>query len=618
MQCLFCYIDHMAKNSSLAFDTTRPPQGALGFRDIPKSDLKYFLSYFKPHMGIFLLDLFCALFIAAVDLIYPVLSRYAINTVLPAYKDYPKMTVITFFVIVGLALLLYIIRMMCHYFVTYFGHMFGVYVESDMRRDIFFHIQNQSFSFFDKNRTGKIMSRATTDLFEVSELAHHGPEDLLISVLTLLGSFIIMMSIRWQLALVIFILAPLMVMHTMISKRNIMNTSKGVKAQTSEINTALESSISGARVTKVFTNEDYEQKRFGSHNGDFFNAKKFYYKAMANFHCKMDFATHFLNIVVLGIGGYYIMRGEMTLGDMIAVNLFVASFLQPVRRLTNFVEQFSTGMAGFMRFSETMRTHEETYEKKDAHELKNCKGEISYKNVTFDYGNGITVLKDISFNIKKGQTVALVGPSGSGKTTICHLLPRFYDIGETGAGSITLDGYDIKELTVKSLRQQIGFVQQDVFLFAGTVRENIAYGRPDASEQEIIEAAKRAEIYDDILKMSDGLDTVVGERGIKLSGGQKQRISIARVFLKNPPILVLDEATSALDSVTEQKIQSAFDELSKGRTTFVIAHRLSTIRGADKIIVINNNCIEESGSHEELMAKGGEYYRLYTTQMSLT
>jgi len=583
----------------------------LKLKDIPKNDIKFFLSYFKGHLGIFFADIFFAILISVIDVVFPVLSRFSINEVLPKYNSAPAQTVKTFAIIIVIGFALYILRSGANWFITYFGHYFGVLVEKDMRKDIFRHIQNQSFSFFDKNLTGKLMSRATTDLFEITELSHHGPEDLIISVLTLGGSFVVMMTIKWQLALVVFISLPLMIFCTQFSRKNIMRTSKNVKSTTSGINAALESSISGARVTKVFTNEEYEINKFEKSNEDFVNAKKLSYKAMARFHSQMDFTTHILNVVVLAVGGFFIIKGEMTIGDLVAANMFVTAFLQPIRRLTNFVEQFSTGMAGFMRFSELMRTHEEIEEKENAIELNSTKGNIEYKNVTFDYGNSINVIENVTFSVKQGETIALVGSSGGGKTTICHLLPRFYDYKN---GQITLDGIDIKDIKLHSLRKQIGFVQQDVFLFAGTVRENIAYGKPDATDEEIEIAAKRAEIFDDIQKMQDGFNTLVGERGLKLSGGQKQRISIARVFLKNPPILVLDEATSALDSVTEQKIQSAFDELSKGRTSFVIAHRLSTIRNADRIIVINDKGIAEKGTHEELINQKGEYFRLYSAQ----
>ena len=578
---------------------------------MPVSDTVLFFSYFKPHMGLFLADMCCAAFIAAVDLGFPMISRYIVNTLLPSFSTEPAVTMRMFITIVILLFVFYIMRFGAQWFVTYFGHLFGVHVETDMRRDVFAHIERQSFSFFDKNRTGKIMSRATNDLFEVSELAHHGPEDLFISVITLVGAFILMFRIQHYLALIILIILPVMVFRIMYSRKSMLATSKQVKDKTAEINAELESSISGARVTKVFTNEDYENDRFAESNGKYFTAKKEYYCSMASFHSRIDFTTNILGVVVIAAGGLLIMKGKMNLGDLIAANLFVAAFLQPVRRLSNLVEQFSTGIAGFRRFSEIMHMHDETPENQNAPELHAIRGDISYRNVSFSYNEGSSVLNHINLDINAGKTIALVGPSGSGKTTLCHLLPRFY---ETTSGTITIDGTDIRSVSVKSLRRQIGIVQQDVFLFAGTVRENIAYGRISATENEIMEAAKRAEIHDDILKMPAGYDTIVGERGIKLSGGQKQRISIARIFLKNPPVLILDEATSALDTATELRIQKAFDELAKGRTTFIIAHRLSTIRNADCIAVVSDEGITETGTHEELMKSGGIYHELYTAQ----
>lgn len=591
----------------------------LSFRDVKKSEYKLFFSYFKPHKWLFFADLFCAVFVAAVDVIFPVISRFTLNKVLPQYlnsadNSVQRTVIFTFFSIIALCFLMCVLRTVAQWFITFFGHVFGVAVEKDMRRDIFEHIEKQSFSFFDKNRTGQLMSRTTTDLFEISELAHHGPEDLLISLLTLFGAFFVMFSIRWQLAVIVFVTLPLLIFAVYSSRKSLMGSSSLVKGKTAEINSAVESSISGARTTKIFTNEDYEFSKFEKSNQNFFDAKRLYYKAMAGMHSKMEFVTHILSVIILAVGGFYIMKGKMTLGDLVAANMFVAAFLQPIRRLANFVEQFSTGMAGFMRFSEMMQTHEEMPEKPDAVELSEKIESVDFENVSFDYSENFPVLKNISLEVKKGQTVAFVGPSGGGKTTLCNLLARFYEVK---AGSIKINGIDIRDYKLKSLRSQIGFVQQDVFMFAGTIRENIAYGRPDATEAEIIEAAKEAEIYDDIMNMQNGFDSVIGERGIKLSGGQKQRISIARVFLKNPPVLVLDEATSALDSITEQKIQSAFDRLCSGRTAFVIAHRLSTIKNADKIAVLENHKIVESGTHEQLLSKKGEYFNLYTAQVRI-
>lgn len=591
----------------------------LSFRDVKKSEYKLFFSYFKPHKWLFFADLFCAVFVAAVDVVFPIISRFTLNKVLPQYlnsadNSVQRTVIFTFFSIIALCFLMCVLRTVAQWFITFFGHVFGVAVEKDMRRDIFEHIEKQSFSFFDKNRTGQLMSRTTTDLFEISELAHHGPEDLLISLLTLFGAFFVMVSIRWQLAVIVFVTLPLLIFAVYSSRKSLMGSSSLVKGKTAEINSAVESSISGARTTKIFTNEDYEFSKFEKSNQNFFDAKRLYYKAMAGMHSKMEFVTHILSVIILAVGGFYIMKGKMTLGDLVAANMFVAAFLQPIRRLANFVEQFSTGMAGFMRFSEMMQIHEEMPEKTDAVELSEKIESVDFENVSFDYSENFPVLKNISLEVKKGQTVAFVGPSGGGKTTLCNLLARFYEVKD---GSIKINGIDIRDYKLKSLRSQIGFVQQDVFMFAGTIRENIAYGRPDATEAEIIEAAKEAEIYDDIMNMQNGFDSVIGERGIKLSGGQKQRISIARVFLKNPPVLVLDEATSALDSITEQKIQSAFDRLCSGRTAFVIAHRLSTIKNADKIAVLENHKIVESGTHEQLLSKKGEYFNLYTAQVRI-
>lgn len=591
----------------------------LSFRDVKKSEYKLFFSYFKPHKWLFFADLFCAVFVAAVDVVFPVISRFTLNKVLPQYlnsadNSVQRTVIFTFFSIIALCFLMCVLRTVAQWFITFFGHVFGVAVEKDMRRDIFEHIEKQSFYFFDKNRTGQLMSRTTTDLFEISELAHHGPEDLLISLLTLFGAFFVMVSIRWQLAVIVFVTLPLLIFAVYSSRKSLMGSSSLVKGKTAEINSAVESSISGARTTKIFTNEDYEFSKFEKSNQNFFDAKRLYYKAMAGMHSKMEFVTHILSVIILAVGGFYIMKGKMTLGDLVAANMFVAAFLQPIRRLANFVEQFSTGMAGFMRFSEMMQIHEEMPEKTDAVELSEKIESVDFENVSFDYSENFPVLKNISLEVKKGQTVAFVGPSGGGKTTLCNLLARFYEVKD---GSIKINGIDIRDYKLKSLRSQIGFVQQDVFMFAGTIRENIAYGRPDATEAEIIEAAKEAEIYDDIMNMQNGFDSVIGERGIKLSGGQKQRISIARVFLKNPPVLVLDEATSALDSITEQKIQSAFDRLCSGRTAFVIAHRLSTIKNADKIAVLENHKIVESGTHEQLLSKKGEYFNLYTAQVRI-
>ncbi|QTQ17444.1 ABC transporter ATP-binding protein [Treponema parvum] len=591
----------------MTYNPLSPPDS----RHIPASNIKYFLSFFVPHIRLFLLDMLCAVFISAVDLFFPIISRYILNDLLKQFDLASYETVRAFAMLLAVILLCYFMRFAAQWFVTYFGHMFGVYVEADMRRDIFAHLEKQTFSFFDTHRTGKIMSRATYDLFEVSELSHHGPEDLFISITTLTGAIFFLFYIRWEIALVITVLLPVLILRVYFSKKNMMSASKTVKEKTADMNAEIESAVSGVRVTKAFTNEEYENRRFGEINKRFFNAKSGYYRTMATFHSQIDFMMNLLNVMVLAAGGIFIMKGKMTFGDYVAVNLFVAAFVQPIKKLSNFMEQYSSGISGFQRFAEIMRSDDETPEKPGAKELTDVLGNVEYENVDFAYKNGVQVLKNVNINVKSGQKLALVGPSGSGKTTLCNLLPRFYELQ---GGNIRIDGHDIRDITVKSLRSCIGIVQQDVFLFADTIKANIAYGRPDASEREIIEAAKRAEIHDDIMSMKDGYDTMVGERGIKLSGGQKQRVSIARIFLKNPPILILDEATSALDTATELKIQKSFEELSEGRTTFVIAHRLSTVKNAKIIAVVDNEGITECGTHDELMKSEGLYSSLYTAQ----
>jgi ATP-binding cassette subfamily B protein len=569
--------------------------------------LQVFISYFKPHRTIFFLDMLCATFIALVDLYFPTFTRYTLNNILPT-KNAKK-----FLIVIAIMVGLYLIRTAATYFVTYLGHTFGVYVEKDMRHDIFKHVLKQPFTFFDENRTGNLMARMTTDLFDITELAHHGPEDLFISILTLAGSFILMFRMRWELALLVFLIIPLMVLHTAKSKKKLSVSSRKIKNEMSEINSTIESSISGSRVTKIFTNEDFELNKFDKNNDNYFGAKKIYYRAMAYFTCHMQFLIQILDVIVIAVGGWFIMQSNMTVTDLLTATMYISVFRPPIRRLMNFIEQYTTGMAGFDRFLEVMSHDEQTLTNKGAVSIDSARGHIVYKDVNFAYSNGVQVLNNINLTISPGQSVAFVGPSGSGKTTLCNLLPRYYDIT---SGSITLDGRNIQDITLSSLRKQIGLVQQDVFLFAGTIKENIAYGRLNASDDDIISAAKRAEIHQDILAMPNGYDTVVGERGIKLSGGQKQRVSIARIFLKNPPILILDEATSALDSATEIKIQKSFDKLAKGRTSMIIAHRLSTIQNADIIAVIDGKGIAELGTHSELMQKNGIYKALHDAQFN--
>ncbi len=573
--------------------------------DYSKSPLKIFFSYYKPHWQLFATDMSCAVFMAAIDVAFPMFSRYALNTLIPNFQ------LQTFLILVALLFVGFCIHKGCNWFVAYWGHVFGTRVEQDMRRDVFDHLEKLPFSFYDQNRTGKIMSRATTDLFEITELAHHGPEDFTIAMLNLIGAFIMMLHIRWELAIIVVVVLPVMIAIGIISRRNLSKTSVKVKEITAEVNAGLESSISGIRVTKGFNNEEFERKRFDGFNKQFSDAKKWRYKYMATFFSNIEFCNNLLSLVVLGAGGYFIIKGKMTLPDLVAANLFVAAFRAPIGKLNFLVEQYTNGMAGFNRFLEIMRTEPEPADAPDAVEILSARGNISFKDVSFSYTSDFPVLSGVNLDIHAGEKFALVGASGGGKSTICNLIPRFYEL--TG-GEISLDGIDIKKIKKSSLRAQIGIVQQDVFLFAGTIRENIAYGKPGASDAEIEQAARRAEIHEDIMKMPNGYDTVVGERGIKLSGGQKQRVSIARCFLKNPPILILDEATSALDTATEIKIQHSFDELAKGRTTLVIAHRLSTIKNADKIAVVTDHGIAEQGTHDELMAKQGQYFKLRTVQ----
>ena len=564
-----------------------------------------FLSYYKPHMKLFILDMCCALGIALVDLAFPWASRQALNELLP------QSLYAAFFTVMGILLAAYALRSVMYFIVTYWGHMMGVRIEADIRRDLFSHMQDLSFSFYDKNRTGQLMSRATTDLFEITELAHHGPEDLFISAVTLTGAFCMMMRIQWKLALVVFAVVPIFVGFTIIQRRRMMKASVRQKQTMAGINGQLESAISGMRTAKAFASEGQEEEKFRAANEQFKGAKRDYYQAMATYHAGLEFALPAMNVLTVAAGGLFIMRGEMDFVDLVTFTLYISTFLTPVRKLAAFVEQFLNGMAGFKRFVELMRVEPAVKDAPDAREMGEARGDILVDDVSFHYDDGPAVLDHVSIHIPQGETVAVVGPSGGGKSTLCQLVPRFYDV--TG-GRILVDGQDVREVTQRSLRHNIGIVQQDVFLFAGTILDNIRYGRPDAGEAEVIEAARRAEIYDDIMSMPEGFHTYVGERGVMLSGGQKQRVSIARIFLKNPPILILDEATSALDSVTEARIQSAFDELAKGRTTLIIAHRLSTIRSANRIIVVDENHILEEGTHEELLAAGGEYAQLYNAQ----
>ena len=567
--------------------------------------LRIFLSYFKPHRKLFAMDMFCAMLVAVVDLAFPLVSRTAMNDLLPreAYS--------AFFAVMGAMAVAYLIRAVLYYVICYWGHTFGIRVEADIRRDLFSHMQSLGYEFYDRNRTGQLMSRLTSDLFEITELAHHGPEDLIISALTIVGALIVMFTIEWRLALVICVILPILLVVVISRRRKMSAVSKGVKSRTAAINAEIESSLSGIRTAKAFANETVEFGKFNEANERFKVSKREFHREMGIFSGSLEFFMSILSVAVIAVGGALIMDGSMEMIDLLTFSLYLSTFISPVRKLINFAEMFANGFAGLSRFAELMRTEPSLKDAPDAQELKNVRGEIEVRDVSFAYDDDLDVLEDVSLRVLPGETIAIVGPSGGGKSTLCRLIPRFYDVS---SGAITIDGHDVRSVTQKSLHQAIGVVQQEVFLFADTIGNNIRYGRPDATMEEVVEAAKRAEIYDDIMAMPDGFDTYVGERGTLLSGGQKQRVSIARIFLKNPPILILDEATSALDSVTEAKIQSALDALAVGRTTLIIAHRLSTIRSASRIIVISDGRICEQGTHDELMRRGGLYAGLRRTQ----
>ncbi|MBR3835593.1 MAG: ABC transporter ATP-binding protein [Clostridia bacterium] len=568
--------------------------------------LKRFLSYYKPHKKMFILDMVASLLISVIGMVYPVVTNKMLNEYIPR-KMY------TTIVIAGIiVLVLYVIRMLLRYFVQYYGHVIGVHMQSQMRKDLFAHLEKLPFRFFDNNETGKIMTRLTSDLFEVVELAHHGPENLLISSVMIILSFAYLITINWVLTLIVFTCVPILVVVTVHFRKAMREAFNDRRKSNAVINAAIESSVTGIRVTKAYTNADNEIKKFAKGDEEFVNSSYRAYNAMAKFHSSTSFVTDVFNVFILIAGGLFLYAGEISFGDYSTFIVSVNLFINPVNTLIGFMEQYQNGVSGFKRFCEIMEEDPEE-EKPDAKELKNVQGVIEFKNVDYSYDTTKEVLHDVNLRIEKGRKVALVGPSGGGKTTLCHLLPNFYKL-EKGSGEILIDGTDIRDLTLDSLRRNIGIVQQDVFLFAGTIRENIIYGRPDATEEEIYEAAKRANIHDYIMTLENGYDTEIGERGVKLSGGQKQRLSIARVFLKDPAILILDEATSALDNTTEVLIQHALDELCEGRTTLVVAHRLSTIRNADEIAVVIDGEIKERGSHEELIEADGTYKKLYSLQ----
>ena len=574
-------------------------------KDFTRSPLWIFFSYFGPHWKPFAIDMLCAAAVAVIDLLFPFVSRWSMRALLP------ERMFGAFFAVIGLLLLAYILKGVLYYVITVVGHGMGVLVEADMRRDVFTHMQELSFSFYDHNRTGALMSRVTNDLFDITELSHHGPENLLICTLTILGSLAVMAAIRWELALVLLVLLPLCVWFTARQRQRMQEANIEVKRKTAEINTAIESGISGARTAKAFANETAEALKFDHANNMFKTAKKDYYRAMGLFNSGMEFSMGVMQVAVIGVGGVLIMAGRMDYVDLITFTLYVSAFISPVRKLVQFMEQYTQGSAGFSRFLELMRTEPEIKDAPDARTLEHVRGEIEFRDVSFSYDNGEKVLDHVNLKIRPGERFALVGPSGGGKTTMCHLLPRFYDV--TG-GAVLVDGQDVRSLRQESLRRSIGILQQDVFMFAGTIMENIRYGRPGATDAEVMEAAMRAQIHREIMEMPDGYASYIGERGVMLSGGQKQRVAIARVFLKNPPILILDEATSALDSVTEKRIEDSLNALSEGRTCLIIAHRLSTIRSADRIAVVEGEGIAEEGTHAELMEKNGVYAALQRAQ----
>ena len=574
-------------------------------KDYTQNPLKIFMSYIAGHKKLFAVDMSCALLVSIIDLVFPYVSRTSMNRLLPG-----KLFTL-FFTVMAMMVAAYVVKAGLYYIITVLGHRMGVLIEADMRRDVFNHMQDLSCSFYDKNRTGVLMSRITSDLFEITELAHHGPENILICTLTIVGALAVMFTIEWRLALTLAVVLPLCLWFTLSQRVRMKTANIEVKKKTADIYAAIESSISGIRTAKAFANEEQELDKFDDANALFKASKVEYYKTMGLFQSGMDFTCCIAQVLVITVGGLLIMQEKMDYIDLVTFSLYVSTFISPIRRLTQFSEQYMNGSAGFTRFLELMRTEPIIKDRPGARELPAVEGRVDYEHVSFDYGNGVPVLKDIDLHIEPGQCLAVVGPSGGGKTTLCQLLPRFYDVC---AGSVKVDGMDVRDVTQSSLRRNIGMIQQDVFMFAGTIRENIRYGRPDATDEEIVEAAVRAQVHNEIMELPDGYDSYIGERGVMLSGGQKQRISIARVFLKNPKILVLDEATSALDTVTEQRIQASLDELSQGRTTIIIAHRLSTVRGAEMIAVVEGEHIVELGSHQQLMEQNGEYARLCRAQ----
>lgn len=566
-----------------------------------KSPFGIFISYIMGEKKLFIIDTICAILVAAIDLVFPYVSKNSMQTYLPQnmYK--------TFFIVMAILAAAYVLKALLYYVITVLGHRMGVRIEAKMREDLYRHMQELSFGFFDRNRTGTLMSRLTGDLFEITELAHHGPENVIICALTIIGAMVIMFTINWQLTLVLAVILPLCLWFTLKCRVKMKNANMEVKRKMGVIYSALENGVSGVRTARAFANEKLEMDKFDTANEMYLDSKTEYYKTMGAFMSGMEFTTGIMPVAVIAVGGLLIMGGTMDYIELITFTLYVSTFINPVRKLAQFAEIYMQGAAGFERFIEIMRTEPEIKDAPDAEDIGTVSGDITLSDVSFTY-DCAEVLHNVSLHVHAGSTLALIGPSGGGKTTVSQLIMRFYEVC---GGSITVDGKDIRNVTQESLRRNIGIIQQDVYMFAGTVRENIRYGRPDASDEEVEQAARLAELHDEIMQMPDGYDSYIGERGVMLSGGQKQRISIARVFLKNPPVLILDEATSALDTVTERRIQASLDRLSAGRTSIIIAHRLSTVRNADNIAVIEHGRVAEQGSHEQLLAANGIYANLY-------
>jgi ATP-binding cassette subfamily B protein len=566
--------------------------------------LKRFVEYYKPHKKMLFLDMAASLVVSIIAMLYPIITRYMLKTLIPDQKY--KMIILFGCLLLGI----YVVRTLLRFFIQYYGHVIGVKMQASMRSDMFRKLETLPYTYYDNTEVGKIMSRMTNDLQDVAELAHHGPENFFICGITIIGSFIYLCTIEYRLTLIVFACVPFLILVAVLLRKKMMIAFKNSRKSIAEVNARLESSLTGIRVTKAFTNSEKEQQKFEEGNNQFVLSRSDAYHAMAEFQASTSFITDIFNVIILIAGGLFLYAGEIDLADYTTFLTSISLFISPVMTIIQFMEQFQDGVTGFSRFIEIMDEPSEQ-NKPGSKPIDKAIGHIEFKNVNFSYNNNNAILKDISLDIMPGTVLALVGPSGGGKTTICHLIPRFYEVS---TGQILLDGMNTSDITLESLRKQIGIVQQDVFLFHGTIKDNIRYGNLDATEEEIILAAKRANIYDDVMKFEHGFDTEIGERGVKLSGGQKQRLSIARVFLKNPSILILDEATSALDNTTEIMIQKSLDELCKGRTTLVVAHRLSTIKNATEIVVIDDGCIEEKGSHEELMKQDGIYKKLYTEQ----